>query len=54
MIPSATKKVHAKTLLIDDKDYSQPQDHYFSYINARQGMTNDQESLADLKILEKL
>jgi len=31
--PNAMNRVSAKHLLIDDKDYSSTQDHYFSYIN---------------------
>ena len=34
--PRATERVRAKTLLIDDSDYSTPQDHYFGYLNRRQ------------------
>ena len=30
--PHALQKVSAKTLLLDDNDYSTPQDHYFSYL----------------------
>jgi len=31
--PNGMQKVSAKKLLIDDDDFSKPQDHYFSYIN---------------------
>lgn len=39
LAPAGLNRVSAKTLLIDDKDYSTPQDHYFSYINMRQTQT---------------
>ena len=47
--PLAMKKQSAKQLLIDDNDYSTPQDHYFSYLNkGPNGPTQEKE------ILEKL
>ena len=33
--PHGLQKVSAKKLLIDDKDYSTPSDHYFSFLNKR-------------------
>jgi hypothetical protein len=49
--PLAMTRNNAKNLLIDDHDYSTPQDHYFSYINKRQqtGVRGDEN-----KILEDL
>ena len=35
--PLAMDKRNAKALMIDDGDYSTPQDHYFGYINKRIG-----------------
>ena len=45
--PSNIKGQNAKTLLIDDHDYSTPQDHYFSYLNKSKtgGENKEQEVL---------
>ena len=48
----ATNRVSAKKLLLDDGDYSTTQDHYFSYINRRQGAVVDKS--LDNKIIEEL
>lgn len=46
--PMAYEKVSAKKLLIDDHDYSTPQDHYFAYVNKRNnGYTLDDDKLAN-------
>lgn len=56
--PSAANRVSAKVLLVDDKDYSSPQDHYFSYINTRpekeKGLSEYQKSILDQLQLKSL
>lgn len=41
--PRATARVSAKQLLLDDEDYSTKEDHYFNYINQRQGQLQSRE-----------
>ena len=48
------KKQNAKSLMIDDGDYSTPQDHYFGFINKRMNLSEDERKAAELKIFEKL
>jgi hypothetical protein len=40
--------------LIDDTDYSAPQDHYFGFINRRQGETQEERKSHELEILKGL
>jgi len=40
--------------MIDDGDYSTPQDHYFGFINKRLNMTEQERKDQELKIFEKL
>ena len=50
--PHALQKMNAKVLLLDDADYSKPSDHYFSYINQRQGTSDDMRDSMELDILK--
>lgn len=53
--PLAYQGANAKELLIDDHDYSTPQDHYFAYINKRNtGYTFDDDKQNNDQILGKL
>ena len=36
-------RTNARALLVNDQDYATPQDHYFGYINKRQGLTEEKE-----------
>ena len=46
--PNALQKVSAKKLLIDDKDYSTPSDHYFAYVNKKDERPDKLEILKSL------
>jgi len=52
--PHAMTHVSAKKLLIDDSDYSTPQDHYFGYINRRQGYTEEIRQSEETSVLRGL
>lgn len=47
-------KRNAKALMIDDGDYSTPQDHYFGYINKRVGESQNQREKNEENIYRKL
>jgi len=40
--------------MIDDGDYSTPQDHYFGFINRRMGMTEEERKTTEQKIFKNL
>ncbi len=52
--PHAIGRENAKALLINDQEFTTPQDHYFSYINKRQGQSSDQVKENDLSIMKGL
>lgn len=41
LAPKDQYRLNAKKLLLNDDDYSTPQDHYFGYINKIQGENPD-------------
>ena len=47
-------KRNAKALMIDDGDYSTPQDHYFGYINKRVGQSQDERVSNEKEIYTRL
>ena len=47
-------KQNAKSLMIDDGDYSTPQDHYFGFINKRLNMTEQERKDTELRVFDKL
>ena len=51
--PIILSKVSAKQLLLDDSDYSTPQDHYFSYINRRQTESLGVRKMSDDSVMQK-
>ena len=52
--PLAMDKRNAKALMIDDGDYSTPQDHYFGYINKRIGESQTEREKNEESIYRKL
>jgi hypothetical protein len=40
--------------MIDDGDYSTPQDHYFGFINKRLNMTEQERKDTELRVFDKL
>jgi hypothetical protein len=45
---------NARALMIDDKEYSTPSEHYFGYINRRQGQTQAVAKEEELKVMKSL
>jgi len=50
--PHALMNPNVKQLLLDDKDYSTPADHYFSYIQKRKMMEAENER--EKAVLDKI
>lgn len=45
---------NARALIVDEQEYSTPSDHYFSYINRRQGQSSDLAKEDELKVMQSL
>ena len=45
---------NARALIIDEQEYSTPSDHYFGYINRRQGQTQTVAKEEELKVMKSL
>jgi hypothetical protein len=45
---------NVKALLLKDEDYSTPHDHYFGYINKRQGETRKDEEMKQMEVIRNL
>lgn len=52
--PHALGRQTAKALILSDNEYSTPDDHYFGFINKRQGVTTAEEKENELKIMKGL
>lgn len=52
--PHALGRQNARALIVNDKEYATPNDHYFGYINKKQGITTKQEKQDELQIMNKL
>lgn len=47
-------KQNAKSLMIDDGDFSTPQDHYFGFINRRLTMSEEERKQTEHKVFDRL
>ena len=45
---------NVKALLLKDEDFSTPHDHYFGYINRRQGETRQDEERKQMEVIRNL
>jgi hypothetical protein len=54
MKPHALNKVSAKQLLVDDQDFSTPQDHYFSFLSQRASLSEEHRQKREEQVLESL